>query len=445
LRGAITAGASGLGPILNTIAEAAQTLTAATGSALALRRGGMIVCCARSGETAPELGARVSEDSGISGECMRTGKVLRCDDTQKDYRVNPEACRRLGIHSIAVVPLCGPEQVTGLLEVFSTRPYAFNDEHVSLLSRLADLAQAAQRRDVVGDTQAVPAAAAQPVSVPQPAPVARPALATVVPRLLEYLRDQRSRSLIVGAALVILALVVAWGWVGQSKPRKSVPVAQKITPQASSVEDLAMEPPTEVVVKPSPNRPAENPVEHKERPSKRASKEDSSAKASPEGSAEAPDTVTHSDDSDASDAPLIVAHNASRAAASETADSPVEQPALTEPKADGSTLAGVLVAPSMAPSLARPVSQGVTPGKLIHQVQPVYPRQAQTLQLAGPVVLDAAIGVDGKVGRVKIVSGHPILARAAIDAVRQWRYTPYRLDGKPIVANAQITVNFVAQ
>jgi protein TonB len=67
------------------------------------------------------------------------------------------------------------------------------------------------------------------------------------------------------------------------------------------------------------------------------------------------------------------------------------------------------------------------------------------LQLAGPVVLDAAIGVDGKVGRVKIVSGHPILARAAIDAVRQWRYTPYRLDGKPIVANAQITVNFVAQ
>ncbi len=82
--------------ILGAIAEAAQTLTAATGAAVAMRREGVMICRGRSGMTAPSLGAQLSINTGLSGDCLRTGKTLRCDDTEKDYRADPDACRRMG-------------------------------------------------------------------------------------------------------------------------------------------------------------------------------------------------------------------------------------------------------------------------------------------------------------------------------------------------------------
>jgi len=88
-----------LDTVLRAIAEAAQELTLASGTALAMQRDGHIVCVGRSGETAPALGARLSIDSGISGECLRTGKMLRCDDTEKDQRVDPEVCRKMRLLS----------------------------------------------------------------------------------------------------------------------------------------------------------------------------------------------------------------------------------------------------------------------------------------------------------------------------------------------------------
>ena len=88
LRDAIAKGTSDLDVVLGAIAEAAQALTLASGTALALQRDQEVVCLGRSGETAPELGARLSIDSGISGECLRTGRTLRCEDTQKDYRAD---------------------------------------------------------------------------------------------------------------------------------------------------------------------------------------------------------------------------------------------------------------------------------------------------------------------------------------------------------------------
>src|SRR2546426_8347735 len=75
--------------ILGAIAEAAHVLTGGNAAALAMRREDAVICVARSGELAPDLGARLSVDSGISGECLRTGKTLRCDNTQRDYRVDP--------------------------------------------------------------------------------------------------------------------------------------------------------------------------------------------------------------------------------------------------------------------------------------------------------------------------------------------------------------------
>ncbi len=135
--------------ILGTIAVAAQSLTGATGAALAMPRDGVVVCVGRSGETAPELGDRLDVDSGISGECLRTGVSLRCDDASRDFHVDAEVCREMGLQSIAVVPLRGQHGRVGVLEAFSTAAFAFDDEKMEVLERLAGLAEAAWARGMV--------------------------------------------------------------------------------------------------------------------------------------------------------------------------------------------------------------------------------------------------------------------------------------------------------
>ena len=88
------------------------------------------------------------------------------------------------------------------------------------------------------------------------------------------------------------------------------------------------------------------------------------------------------------------------------------------------------------------VSQGVSQGLLVKRVQPIYPPQALQMRVQGAVVLDATIGKDGSIVSVKQVSGEPILARAAVDAVKQWKYKPYYLNGEPVEITTQVTVNF---
>src|SRR3989441_9489867 len=147
LREAVASGRFEIDMILGAIAEAAQTLTAATGAAVAMRREGVMICRGRSGMTAPSLGAQLSINTGLSGDCLRTGKTLRCDDTEKDYRADPDACRRMGLRSIVAVPLNGQRGSIGILEVFSNRPSAFSDKHVEILDRLAGVAEAAGSRE----------------------------------------------------------------------------------------------------------------------------------------------------------------------------------------------------------------------------------------------------------------------------------------------------------
>jgi protein TonB len=89
------------------------------------------------------------------------------------------------------------------------------------------------------------------------------------------------------------------------------------------------------------------------------------------------------------------------------------------------------------------VSTGVMEGLLIRRVEPVYPPLARSTRTQGPVLLTALISKEGRVEELQVVSGHPFLAKAALDAVRQWRYRPYLLNGQPVEVQAQITVNFV--
>jgi protein TonB len=106
-------------------------------------------------------------------------------------------------------------------------------------------------------------------------------------------------------------------------------------------------------------------------------------------------------------------------------------------------LNGVLAATAAKPSLARVrVSQGVSQGLLIKTVQPRYPANALASHTQGAVQIEATIDKEGRVVGPKVLSGSPLLAPAALEAVRLWRYKPYYLDGEPVAIQTQITINF---
>jgi len=130
---------------LQLLAERAQYITGASGTAIALRRGehNDMVCRAAAGSSAPDLGALLSMEHGLSGECVRTRQLLRCDDAERDPRVNREVCRELGIASVIVMPIVGDEQVLGIFELLSGRPRAFDERDLSALLRLSEMVEAA--------------------------------------------------------------------------------------------------------------------------------------------------------------------------------------------------------------------------------------------------------------------------------------------------------------
>ncbi len=88
------------------------------------------------------------------------------------------------------------------------------------------------------------------------------------------------------------------------------------------------------------------------------------------------------------------------------------------------------------------ISSGVSQGLLISQVKPVYPPLAIQARVQGVVVMTAIISRNGIIENLHVVSGHPLLVPAALDAVRHWRYRPYQLNGDPVEVETQITVNF---
>jgi hypothetical protein len=130
---------------LQLLAERAQYITGASGAAIALRRGGHndMLCHASAGSNAPELGALLSAESGLSGESVRTGQPLRCDDAESDPRVNRQSCRELGIASVVVMPIVSEDQVLGVFELFSGRPRAFEERDLSALQRLGEMVEIA--------------------------------------------------------------------------------------------------------------------------------------------------------------------------------------------------------------------------------------------------------------------------------------------------------------
>src|SRR5580700_4105982 len=109
----------------------------------------------------------------------------------------------------------------------------------------------------------------------------------------------------------------------------------------------------------------------------------------------------------------------------------------------GSVLSSTPVA---VPKIATPqrvrVSSGVSTGLLIRKVPPTYPPLARQARIQGVVVLQAQISKEGNIQNLQLISGHPMLAPAAIEAVKQWKYKPYLLNGEPVEVDTQVQVNF---
>ena len=443
LKDLIASGEQRLDPMLGMITDAARQLTGASGAALAMWKDGAMVCRARSGETTPALGARLSAETGISGECLRTTKIQNCVDTENDPHVDVEVCRTLGLRSIAVLPIQGWRGINGILEVFSTEPAAFTEQHIAILQQLAVLAERARASQPHGaSSSAVKPASA--IEKPQPAGFL-PASDRVGDVALAFV-GTRSRPFVLGfvgvVAVALLVLMIWLGWRGPDdgdlRAHAASPVAAKSGVGVATASSVDL------------HNPVENPFENDEiwKPHPGGETVYTSngkpSAGSPVTLASKVDLVSPKKtrtDRSAAGRSILLPDVADKIATSVDAP-PISGVSGNRASASGSGSDGVLSAKSSLPELSAPVSQGVSGGQLVRRVPPVYPAQARLERLEGTVVLAAAIMEDGSVGDVKVVEGPPVLAQSAVDAVKRWRYRPFELDGKPVKNEVRIGVEF---
>jgi TPR repeat protein len=168
--------AADLEAALELIATRAQTLLRASAAAIALANDqddDFMECRASVGPEAPPVGAQLRVGSGFSGECVRTARLLRCDDSETDFRVNRESCRALGIRSALAAPIRAGQKALGLIEVFSPRPNSFTEDDEVVIQRLAEMALAAVTRAATpaGPSQASAQAPAADAFPPAPGSV----------------------------------------------------------------------------------------------------------------------------------------------------------------------------------------------------------------------------------------------------------------------------------
>ena len=148
LRCEVRAVAADADAVLRLITSRALAFTGARGAALALLTDGAMLCRARAGDLAPPLGSVLDVKEGLSGECIRSGVAVSCEDAATDPRVDPELCRTLGLGCFMAVPIFADFRVVGLLEIFAPHAYRFTDAHSAILDRLVELVPKSEREKV---------------------------------------------------------------------------------------------------------------------------------------------------------------------------------------------------------------------------------------------------------------------------------------------------------
>jgi protein TonB len=481
---------------LRKIAEAALSASGASGAAIAMRRDGTVVCQARAGEMAPPLGAQLDDRSGMSGECLRTGRALRCEDTETDERVDGAACRLLGIRSLAVAPVKNADQAVGILEVFSPRPGSFTERHMDVLLQLAELVledgEAVEepptlRTPSSGGTAAAlvssapPPSATPPLLAPWPgapqiesAPLTLPAtppapttpsaaaslaapiasMPTAPPKrpspgdvnIAAYMAaDETAHSrirsrvpypVLVGLAAVVVAFSFSW-WAFH---RATASAAQQASPAGFATPVAAFVAPnteptatsTPLPAKPKPPISATRQIQLANAKSERQSLAEAASLdriATASRQVTKPVRVVIPPKADPSDS-----------------DTPPALTGLGTANSKGiETVSSLIAAPISLPQRSLPISRGVVGGELERKVAAVYPLQARSIRQEGTVVLRAMVAEDGSVRSVTVVSGPALLRQAATDAVQQWKYKPYSLNGQPIAVQTEVKMKFKMQ
>ena len=450
---------------------------AASGVAIAIERGGGIVCCASAGETAPEVGTVLNIASGISGVCFRTGQSQYCHDARRDERVNYQSCHALGILSILISPVIMGERTVGLVEVFSPEEFFFDRNDIATLERIAALmAQLHERtllRPMVGQkAQVLPSRDVLP-AIPMAMAVAAaasgsPAMetmttagASVVPakptdiastvllptidltqraqaqpvRVFSSASRQRNRKRNTSVLLILAALVVLVGGGLATRTllqRKSaanvVAIAQPVSiSQSNSAKTLAAgsEIPVSMV-------PAGKVADKK--PSSSISAADAQPKVPAVKAAPPPQVV----DLLASGANPREIPQRSAAATDVAAEAPsLGSVAMSGPPA---SLVSSLASVGPAPKLTR--TPRVEAEVLIYKVAPSYPAMARSAHVEGEVLVRFTIAKDGSVKNPIIEKGHSMLRGAVLVAVQQWKYKPYTVDGEAREVQALVSVKF---
>jgi len=450
LKGLISSGDRSLEFVLASIADVARRSTGASGSAIAMWKDGAMVCRARSGETAPPLGTQLNAETGISGECLRTGVAQYCPDTENNAQVDLEVCRSLGLRSLAVLPIRGFRGINGILEVFSTVPTRFTKDQVALLEELTVLAERARSWRPHGAREHA-----------DHSPVEKPSRSRLLPasdRIRDIARAAvggRSSRFVLGAigvAAVLLVVIAVWlGWRGPEQSGANRNGAGSPSTVAAATARASHLPDNDPVWKPNPGGETlflsmGKPISGY--PITFASKTEV-IKGKPAQASQLPSNVSPVDAN-----PIIVlpAQQAASSDAATQADLPgtaqseepasAEAPQITAELTASSPLNNVLSGTAAEPALSFPVSQGVSGGRLLLQVSPVYPSNARIKRLEGKVVLTAMVLEDGSTSDVKVEQGAPELASSAVEAVKQWRYEPFALDGKPVKTETRITIDF---
>ncbi len=403
-------GTEALQPHLQALADEILLLAGGDGVAIALAEAGGLRCRAISG-MAPPVGARIDARSGITGACLSTGTLLRCDDSEADLRVDRQVCRALGIRAMVCVPVGAGQEVVGIFEVFSSRPNAFLSVDAAVLrAKAEEIAGCFAAEEALA--QAAVHSAADLGAVGNLAPSWTPVLSPAAKRPSPLRLSSKTWQALLGALVLALGLFLLLRAIRASGPAASAWIA----PQSASAAPTS--PPLPPAVTDRLDRP--------QRPRTRAHIR-SAVAPQPRLQVNTPSSVASAADSPG--APLQAPANA-LITAEDSAGNPLNQ------------LVGslALAQPSLPEGLR--VSSGVPQPVLAHRVEPVYPPLARQSGIEGEVVLEAVVDRNGKLTGLHLDSGNSLLAAAAMRAVEQWRYRPSRLNGEPIAVPIKITLKF---
>jgi TonB family protein len=415
---------------LREILQQARLATAASGAVIALARGDKIVCRATLGDKAPSVGVSLNTRSGLSGACVQTREMQLCDDTLADPRVNGVACRDLGIRSIVVLPVLDGGELWGVLELFSSAPRAFSESDLLALQALSRKTSSTVREAIEsGSTTLALKAFSQPpvddsLEPKRVEPEALPALEQPSAGIAR--RDYRTGAL--SAAVLALAVLLGWmvGRVGWTMAVNRAPAQIPMTPEEAQAT--------------APATPAVHPAPPRQEPPPLASPV-ASRPVPPPAAKAAPKPKTATTTPLELNGGLVVYEHGKvvfRMGSSEKEVSPKAAPGVVASGAIQQAAAREDDG-SAAPAPTSPPSAN---GYLLERVEPQYPEAARQQHIQGPVVLNVLVGATGQVREASVISGDALLAKAATDAVRQWRFNPHQLNGKAVEFETRITVNF---